>query len=125
VIYTTHYLEEAERLCDRVAIVDHGRLLAEGTIDELKRRVSGKEIITVTGTFDVEAARSRLAALPGAQVIVASPGKMVLSVAGSGKAAVEALTSVLASGLDLDGVSIQPPSLNSVFLDLTGRELRD
>jgi ABC-2 type transport system ATP-binding protein len=125
VIYTTHYLEEAESLCDRVAIVDHGRLLAEGTIDELKRRVSGKEIITVTGTFDVEAARSRLAALPGAQVIVASPGKMVLSVAGSGKAAVEALTSVLASGLDLDGVSIQPPSLNSVFLDLTGRELRD
>ena len=125
VIYTTHYLEEAETLCDRVAIVDHGKILAEGTVDELKRRVSGKEIITVSGSFEVETARARLAALPGAQVIVASPGKMVLSVSGSGKAAVEALTSVLASGLDLDGVSIQPPSLNSVFLDLTGRELRD
>jgi len=125
VIYTTHYLEEAETLCDRVAIVDHGRILAEGTVDELKRRVSEKEIITVSGSFDVDEARARLAALPGAQIIVASPGKMVLSVAGSGKAAVEVLTGVLASGLDLDGVSIQPPSLNSVFLDLTGRELRD
>ncbi len=125
VIYTTHYLEEAETLCDRVAIIDHGKILAEGTVDELKRRVSEKQILTATGSFDVEDARARLAALPGAQVLNASPGKIVLSVAGSGKAAIEALSGVLASGLDLDGVAIQPPSLNSVFLDLTGRELRD
>jgi linearmycin/streptolysin S transport system ATP-binding protein len=125
VIYTTHYLEEAESLCDRVAIIDHGRILAEGTVDELKRRVSDKEILTVSGSFDLEEARARLAALPGAQIIAASPGKLVLSVAGSGKAALEVLSGVLTSGLDLDGVAIQPPSLNSVFLDLTGRELRD
>ncbi len=125
VIYTTHYLEEAETLCDRVAIMDHGRILAEGTVDELKRRVSEKGILTASGSFDVEEARARLAALPGAQILAAVPGKIVLSVAGSGKAAIEALSGVLASGLDLDGVAIQPPSLNSVFLDLTGRELRD
>jgi ABC-2 type transport system ATP-binding protein len=125
VVYTTHYLEEAETLCDRVAIIDHGRILAEGTVDELKRRVSEKEILTVSGSFEVEDARSRLAALPGVQVVAAQPGKVVLSVAGPGKAALDVLSGVLASGLDLDGVSIQPPSLNSVFLDLTGRELRD
>jgi ABC-2 type transport system ATP-binding protein len=125
VIYTTHYLEEAESLCDRVAIIDHGKILAEGTVDELKRRVSEKAILTASGSFDVEEARTRLAALPGVQVVAASPGKVVLSVAGSGKAALEALSAVLSSGLDLDGVAIQPPSLNSVFLDLTGRELRD
>ena len=125
VIYTTHYLEEAETLCDRVAIIDHGRILAEGTVDELKHRVSEKEILTISGSFDIEQARARLAALPGAQVIAASPGKMVFAVSGSGKAAIEALSGVLASGLDLDGIAIQPPSLNSVFLDLTGRELRD
>jgi linearmycin/streptolysin S transport system ATP-binding protein len=125
VIYTTHYLEEAETLCDRVAIIDHGKILAEGTVDELKRRVGDKQILTVSGSFDAEEARARLAALPGAQVIAASPGKLVLSVAGSGKAAIEAISGVLGSGLDLDGVAIQPPSLNSVFLDLTGRELRD
>jgi len=60
VIYTTHYLEEAETLCDRVAIIDHGRILAEGTVDELKRRVSEKEILTVSGSFEVEEARARL-----------------------------------------------------------------
>jgi len=125
VIYTTHYLEEAETLCDRVAIIDHGKILAEGTVDELKRRVGEKQMLTVSGSFDVEEARARLAALPGAQIIAATPGKMILSVAGSGKASLEALSGVLASGLDLDGVAIQPPSLNSVFLDLTGRELRD
>jgi ABC-2 type transport system ATP-binding protein len=125
VIYTTHYLEEAEALCDRVAIIDHGKILAEGTVDELKRRVSDKEILTASGGFEAEEGRARLAALPGAQILAASPGKIVLSVAGSGKAGLEALAGVLASGLDLDGVAIQPPSLNSVFLELTGRELRD
>ncbi|HVF60158.1 MAG TPA: ABC transporter ATP-binding protein [Thermoanaerobaculia bacterium] len=125
VVYTTHYLEEAETLCDRVAIIDHGRILAEGTVDELKRRVGEKEILTVSGGFEVEEARAKLAALPGVQVVATTPGKIVLSVAGAGKAALDALAGVLASGLDLDGVEIQPPSLNSVFLDLTGRELRD
>jgi ABC-2 type transport system ATP-binding protein len=125
VVYTTHYLEEAETLCDRVAIIDHGKILAEGTVDELKRRVSDKELLTVSGTFDADRARERLAALPGAVVVASAPGKIVLSVAGRGKAAVEALTSVLGSGLEIDGVEIRPPSLNSVFLEMTGRELRD
>jgi ABC-2 type transport system ATP-binding protein len=125
VVYTTHYLEEAESLCDRVAIIDHGKILAEGTVDELKRRVGDRELLTVTGTFDADRARERLAALPGATVLAAEPGKILISVAGRGRAAVEALTSVLGSGLDIDGVEIRPPSLNSVFLEMTGRELRD
>jgi ABC-2 type transport system ATP-binding protein len=108
-----------------VAIIDHGKILAEGTVDELKRRVSDKELLTVSGTFDADRARERLAALPGAVVVASAPGKIVLSVAGRGKAAVEALTSVLGSGLEIDGVEIRPPSLNSVFLEMTGRELRD
>ena len=125
VLYTTHYLEEAETLCDRIGIMDHGRILAEGTIDELKRRVGKKEIVTVRGGFDAEAARARLAQAPGVQTVSSEPGKIVLAVDGSGRAAVELLSTVLASGLEVEGVSIQPPSLNSLFLDLTGRELRD
>jgi ABC-2 type transport system ATP-binding protein len=125
VVYTTHYLEEAESLCDRVAIIDHGKILAEGTVDELKRRVSDRELLTVSGAFDAERARERLGALPGASILASAPGKVVLSVAGRGRAAVEALTAVLGSGLEIDGVEVRPPSLNSVFLELTGRELRD
>jgi ABC-2 type transport system ATP-binding protein len=125
VLYTTHYLEEAETLCDRIGIMDHGRILAEGTLEELKRRVGKKEIVTVRGSFDAEAAKARLAALPGVLAVTADTGRLVMSVDGSGRAAVDLLAGVLSSGMEIEGVSIQPPSLNSLFLDLTGRELRD
>jgi len=125
VIYTTHYLEEAEELCDRIAIMDHGKFLAEGTLDELKSRVGGRDIVTIRGSFDPAAVLPRLEALGGVQVTSAEAGRLVLSVEGSGRGAVELLGRVLAGGLAIDGISIQPPSLNTLFLNLTGRELRD
>jgi ABC-2 type transport system ATP-binding protein len=125
VIYTTHYLEEVEQLCDRIAIMDHGKILAEGTLDELKSRVGGRDIVTVRGTFDPAAVTPRLSGLAGVQVTSAEPGRLVLSVEGSGRGSVELLSRVLADGLAIDGISIQPPSLNTLFLNLTGRELRD
>ena len=125
VIYTTHYLEEVEQLCDRIAIMDHGKILAEGTLDELKSRVGGRDIVTVRGDFDAVAVKPRFEALNGVQVTSAEAGRLVLSVEGSGRGAVELLGSVLSGGLAVNGISIQPPSLNTLFLNLTGRELRD
>jgi ABC-2 type transport system ATP-binding protein len=124
VLYTTHYLEEAETLCDRIAIMDHGKILAEGTLDALKRQAGGRELLTVTGTFDGDLARQKAAAVPGVQVVSADSGRLHLSVDG-GRGAVDALTAILASGLQADGITIQPPSLSTLFLNLTGRELRD
>jgi ABC-2 type transport system ATP-binding protein len=124
VLYTTHYLEEAETLCDRVAIMDHGKILAEGTLPELKRQVGGRDLLTVTGTFDADTGRAQARAVPGAQIVSAEAGRLLLLVDG-GRGAVEALGSILASGLAAEGISIQPPSLNTLFLNLTGRELRD
>ena len=125
VIYTTHYLEEVEQLCDRIAIMDHGKILAEGTLDELKARVGGRDVVTVRGSFDQAAVMPRLEAMVGVQVTSIEPGRLVLSVEGSGRGSVEVLSRVLAPGLAIDGISIQPPSLNTLFLNLTGRELRD
>jgi ABC-2 type transport system ATP-binding protein len=124
VVYTTHYLEEAEVLCDRIGIMDHGKILAEGTLDELKRLAGGRDVVTVTGSFDAEAARERAAAVPGAQVVTAEAGRLIVTVDG-GRGAVAALSSILSSGIPAEGVAIHPPSLNTLFLNLTGRELRD
>lgn len=125
VVYTTHYLEEVEQLCDRIAIMDHGKILAEGTLDELKSRVGGRDIVTVRGSFDAGAVVPRVDALAGVQVTSAEPGRLVLSVEGSGRGSVEVLSRLLAPGVAIEGISIQPPSLNTLFLNLTGRELRD
>ena len=128
VLYTTHYLEEAEALCDRIAIMDHGKLLAEGTLEELKRMVGEEEIVTVSGTFDGEQAQeaqARLGEIDAVRVLSAEAGRIVLSAAGDGRGAVQLLERVFEHGLAVEGVSIRPPSLNSLFLKLTGKELRD
>jgi ABC-2 type transport system ATP-binding protein len=123
VIYTTHYLEEAELLCDRIGIVDHGKILAEGTLDELKAKLGEEEAVTLWGRFGADAARAALAGLPGARVISAEPGRVALAAGGQGAAAL--LGEIYGRGLAIDRVAIEPPSLNALFLRLTGRELRD
>ena len=124
VLYTTHYLEEAEGFCDRIAIMDHGKILTEGTLDELKQMLGEGEIVTVLGTFDTAVVRDDLGQLESVQVISAEADRLVLSTA-EGAGAVRLLTRLLDGKLDVDGVSIQPPSLSGLFLKLTGRELRD
>jgi ABC-2 type transport system ATP-binding protein len=123
VLYTTHYLEEAERLCDRIGIVDHGRLLAEGTLDELKAQLGEQEVVTLSGRFAPEAARAALDGLPEVRVISADEGRIAFTAGGGGAAGL--LGAIYGKGLAIDRVAIEPPSLNTLFLKLTGRELRD
>jgi len=123
VVYTTHYLEEAESLCDRIGIMDHGRILAEGSLDELKALVGEEETLTLTGSFSIEQAKLRLETIPGVHLVTAEPGRLVLGTGESGRNAVDLIQKM--SDLEVERISIQPPSLNSLFLKLTGRELRD
>ncbi len=127
VLYTTHYLEEAEQLCDRIAIIDHGKLLAEGTLEELQRMVGGEEVVTLRGDFDVEAVAEKLLAQGGVRVLVKEAGRLVLAAASSEseRGSMKLLPALFAEGVEMDGVAIEPPSLNSLFLKLTGRGLRD
>ena len=124
-LYTTHYLEEAEVLCDRIGIMDHGKILAEGSLEELTRLLGAGELLTVRGSFDQDAIRSRLADINGVEIVDAEPGHLILAAPGGGRGAVTVLGQVLNGDLGVDAVSIQPPSLNSLFLKLTGRELRE
>lgn len=123
VIYTSHYLEEAERLCDRIGIVDHGRLLAEGTLEELKAKLGEEEVVTLWGRFPEEMARTALNDLPAVRVISAEAGRIAFTAGGQGAAGL--LGAIYAKNLAIDRVAIEPPSLNALFLKLTGRELRD
>ena len=125
VLYTTHYMDEAQELCDRIAIIDHGRILTLGTLEELTRMAGEGEVLRVSGSFDDELARERLERLDGVRIHSVEGGRAVLSVAADGPGLTAVLPRLLDSDLGVEDVSIQPPSLQSVFIRLTGRELRD
>jgi ABC-2 type transport system ATP-binding protein len=125
VLYTTHYMEEAQELCNRIAIIDHGRILTVGTLDELTRLAGEAEVLRLTGSFSDSEAHERLQPLSGVRLLQAGDGSAMLSVAAGGPGLLAVLPAVLASGLALNDVSIQRPNLQSVFISLTGRELRD
>jgi ABC-2 type transport system ATP-binding protein len=125
VLYTTHYMDEAEQLCDRIAIIDHGRILALGTLEELTRRAGEGEVLRLTGPFDDESLRERLAAIPGARILGLGEGSAVLAIESDGPGLLDILPRVLDADLGVEDVSIQRPNLQSVFIALTGRELRD
>jgi len=124
VLYTSHYLEEAEQICDRIAIVDHGRVLALGTVAELRRLVGEGPVIQVRG----EAARDRLEAIasrrPGIALLTAGDGAASFSARDS-ESCSALVRDLFDSGLKFEDLRIQEPNLQSVFLKLTGRELRD
>ena len=117
IFLTTHYLEEADRLADRVAVMDRGRVVVEGTPDELKRRMPGGSIRV--GFADVLALDAAAAALPGS---VADEAALILQIPSDGQAA--SLRGVLdglhAQSIDAELVSVHEPDLDEVFLALTG-----
>ncbi|PFG41179.1 ABC-2 type transport system ATP-binding protein [Georgenia soli] len=125
VLYTTHYMEEAERLCDRIAIVDSGRIQAEGTRDELIRLVGGVDRIRLSGSGDTAAAAVTLRSLPAVERVDVDRRQLLLTVHDAPTAVAAVVTSATDAGMSLSDVEITRPNLESVFLHLTGKGLRD
>jgi len=123
VLLTTHYLEEAEVLCDRVAIMDHGRILEEGTVEELVSRHFQERAVrfdTIAGLTD-----ARLAAMPGVST-VKHEGPEVLVYTRDVAATIGAVLAAAESlGVEPANLGVRRATLEDVFLDLTGRALRD
>jgi ABC-2 type transport system ATP-binding protein len=125
VFITTHYLEEADALCDRIAIIDHGEIVAEGTPDDLKREISG-DVLAVTLNGSAPLAAELLSGLPQVHKLEILDEQGLRLYVDSGATAIPLVLRVLeGSGVELGAIELHRPSLDDVFLTKTGRTLRD
>ena len=126
ILLTTHYMEEADQLCDRVAIMDHGRILALDTPSALKQSVQADTVVTVKTAGDT----ARLAELLSQEVAGVTrtrqiDGGLQLHMQGTDRLVPRIVLAAERGGFDLVDLSVAEPSLETVFINLTGKELRD
>jgi len=125
ILYTTHYMEEAERLCDRIGIIDGGHILAEGTRRELVALVGQLDRVTLTASGPLQDAAQALAALE--QVDGASVSDSAIEVTAHSARTIlpQVIETATAAGALINSVEVTEPDLETVFLHLTGKALRD
>ena len=125
VFLTTHYLDEADALCDRIMVIDHGVIVASDTPEALKQQVSGDLVaLTLASEADAAAAATTLAAVATSEV--STDGLLVSArVTNGGKAMPDLLRALDAAGVSLESIEVRRPTLDDVFLTMTGRSLRE
>jgi ABC-2 type transport system ATP-binding protein len=124
ILYTTHYLEEAETLCQRIGIIDHGRLLAEGTLSELQERLGGDRVFVLEADFKDTSPDNWNGFPQRFRIIQKSERQLVVAAVGTRDSS-ECLKDLLNLPVRVENVTLKRPSLNDVFLQLTGRDLRE
>jgi ABC-2 type transport system ATP-binding protein len=123
IVMTTHYMEEADRLCERIAIIDHGRLLALDTPQALKAQAPGGTLVELTLSADAAPAAEPARAIPG-MLRVESRGDVLRAYSARGAMAIPALLEAAdAAGLEVRDIHLAPPSLETLFVSMTGRKL--
>jgi ABC-2 type transport system ATP-binding protein len=128
-LLTTHYMEEADRLCDLLAIIDNGKIIVEGTPHDLKRGVGADTVVLELpepdGERSVELVRQRLDGLVGGEAVAAHPAGVSLSVPNASAAIPAILRQLDSDGVQIAGLHMSHPSLNDVFIKYTGRSIRE
>lgn len=125
VLYTTHYLEEAEDLCARVAIMDHGKILALGTVPELAKIAGDGDVLSIRGSFTIDQIEQHLVDRKDLTILNLVENHAVVALLDGRGNVSSILQEMFAAQIPIEDISIKEPSLQSVFLKLTGRELRD
>lgn len=124
ILLTTHYIEEAEKLCDRVAIIDEGRIIAMGTPQEISDRTVGHSLIQIQSEQDLPTDLPKL--VSGEEVTVASDRRsLVVHSARPARTLVDLVKWLDQHGVELSDVRLKRPTLEDVFIEMTGRKLRD
>lgn len=125
VLYTTHYMEEAERLCDRVGIIDHGKIIGEGTRRELVSRIGQRDRIELTASGELETFARKAKELEGVEEVTVTESGLELLCREGRRLLPRLLEAAERSGVEVTSVDVLEPDLEAVFLHLTGRALRD
>lgn len=130
VLYTTHYMEEAERLCDSLAIIDHGKLIAQGTVDELRAKLGARDVLQLTGHFPVEPTKQAISALiergnDDLEFLSQDADSITLTLSQASQHLPAIFEAVTGTGGSVTETSLRSPNLETLFLLLTGKELRE
>jgi ABC-2 type transport system ATP-binding protein len=125
VLYTSHYMEEVEYLCDRIAIMDHGKIIAMGTLNELRDVVGGMDVVSVAVTDVSESVLEQVRAIPGVRQADQTEEALAVLTPSSGSILGKLVATLESEGAHVTSVSVTEPNLESVFLHLTGKSLRD
>jgi ABC-2 type transport system ATP-binding protein len=124
IILTTHYMEEADRLCSRIAIIDRGRIVAMNSPDRLKAELGG-DVLELSTTDDVTEFVGHLRAMEEVKTVAAQDGRVMLTVARGESFIPRVFEIVQNRGIEVTAVSMRKPNLEDVFIKLTGREIRE
>ncbi len=126
VLYTTHYMEEAERLCDSLAIIDHGSLIAQGSVGELKAQLGARDVLQLTGNFpDGVAVAVAAGDISDLEVIAEEGGVLTMTLSNASQHLPAIFATVADAGGAVKETSLRSPNLETLFLLLTGKELRE
>ncbi|MDH3747961.1 MAG: ATP-binding cassette domain-containing protein [Gammaproteobacteria bacterium] len=128
VLYTTHYMEEAERLCDSLAIIDHGKIIAQGTVAELKSQLGARDALQLSGTFPAatkDAIQSLVASISDLEIIGQDDATLTLTLSRASHHLPNIFQAISGAGGSISETSLRSPNLETLFLLLTGTELRE
>ncbi len=125
VLYTTHYMEEAERLCDRVGIIDEGQIIAEGTRRDLVALVGERDRLHLELSGDASTVADAVSAIDGIESCSSAGSELEVVTVSASRSLPDVVLSVTEAGLDVHSIQVSEPDLESVFLHLTGKALRE
>ena len=129
VLYTTHYMEEAERLCDSLAIIDHGKIIAQGTVAELQAQLGARDALQLSGRFPVDATKSAISSLASSiadlEILSQDEETLTLTLSNASQHLPGIFDAIGGAGGSVSETSLRSPNLETLFLLLTGKELRE
>ncbi len=129
VLYTTHYMEEAERLCDSLAIIDHGKIIAKGTVAELKAQLGARDALHLMGEFPADATKAAIESLArnivDLEILSQDDVSLLLTLSSASQHLPAIFQAITGAGGSVSETNLRSPNLETLFLLLTGKELRE